>query len=147
LVIVDGRKCGIQELIDKADSGKSITPQEADYLSNIFKFSIDCLVYDSHAIYGGENYIFFEKGFRKLALRQVRLHLGTKNSNRNTIVCADGSDYTPYIKDYGCYFAPIAKVKMDDNYLQSKEYIQREIVLEESRRKIREFYDRRSKTK
>ena len=147
LVIVDGRKCGIQELIDRVDSGKLITQEETDYLSNIFKFPIDCLVYDSHAIYGGENYIFFEKGFRKLALRQVRLYLGTKNDNRNTIVCAGGSDYTPYIKDYGCYFAPIAKVKMDDNYLQSKEYIQREIVLEESRRKIREFYDRRSKKK
>ena len=39
----------------------------------------DCLVFDSHAKKGGENFIFFEKGFQKLSLRQLRLRFGKRD--------------------------------------------------------------------
>lgn len=147
LIIVDGRKCGIQPLIDKIDEGKSASQKEMELLQAILGYHPDCLVYDSHAIQGGENYIFFEKGFKKLALRQVRLYLGSKKGRKNAIYCADGTDYTPFVEEYGKYFAPIAKVKMDTSYLQTDEYKQRETVLEESHRRIWEFYNRSKKKK
>lgn len=37
------------------------------------------MAYDSHAKNGGENFIFFEKGFKKLALRQLQLRFSKNN--------------------------------------------------------------------
>ena len=39
--------------------------------------------------------------------------------------CATSSDYTPSIEAYGHYFEPIAKLKFDERYLESEEYISR----------------------
>ena len=133
LIIVDGRKCGAQELIDKADNDVPLSVEEKRYMAELLAQEPDCLVYDSHARKNGENYIFFEKGFRKLALRQLRLRFDRKHGgSNNAIICADTCDYIPFIKSYGRYFSPIAKVKMDEHYLQSEEYLQREQIYNES---------------
>lgn len=142
LIIIDGRKCGVQELIDKADNGEDLTDGEMILLKQILAQQPDCLVYDSHAKTGGENYIFFEKGFKKLALRQLRLYLGERRGkNRKTIVCADTSDYMPFPQNYGKYFKPLAKIGMNTEYLNSEEYREREQNLEISMQKLLAAYE------
>ncbi|MDE5598504.1 MAG: hypothetical protein K2J04_11840, partial [Lachnospiraceae bacterium] len=139
LIIIDGRKCGVQELIDKADNNLQLTEVERKYLASLLSVNPDCLVFDSHAKEGGENFIFFEKGFRKLSLRQLRLRFGRKDGgNHNRIVCADSCDYTPYIKSYGECFMPKAKIMMNQSYLQSDEFLSRRQILKGSYRKMRE---------
>lgn len=139
LVIIDGRKCGAQDILDKADNNVLLTNAEQEYIASLLAQKPDCLVFDSHARRSGENYIFFEKGFRKLSLRQLRLQFGRENGgSHNQIVCADTCDYSPCIESYGQYFMPKAKVVMDHTYLASNEYVLRKAVLEESHRKIRE---------
>lgn len=139
LVAIDGRKCGVQELIDKVDKNIQLTEAEIKYLTSILSVNPDCLVFDSHAKEGGENFIFFEKGFRKLSLRQLRLRFGRKDGgSHNRIVCADSCDYTPYIKSYGECFMPKAKIVMNQKYLQSDEFLSRQQILKESYQKIRE---------
>ena len=89
-----------------------------------------------------ENYIFFEKGFKKLALRQLRLYLGERRGkNRKTIVCADTSDYMPFPQTYGKYFKPLAKIGMNTEYLNSEEYREREQNLEISMQKLLAAYE------
>lgn len=137
LIIIDGRKCGVQELIDKVDNEVSLSEIEQKYMTDLLVQEPDCLVFDSHAKRGGENFIFFEKGFRKLALRQLRLRFGKSDGgNCNRIVCADTSDYIPFVENYGKYFEPKARIKMDKTYLLSNEYFQRRQICEESHRKM-----------
>lgn len=126
LIIIDGRRCGVQALIDKVDLGYDITATEKEMLKQIMSFNPDALVYDSRACSDGENFIFFEKGFNKLSLREVRLRLGAE-AGRNTarVCCAGTCDYTPYLESYGEFFSPLAKVCMDDKYLTSEEYFRR----------------------
>ena len=129
----------MQELIDKADSGIPLSKDEQRDMKELLAQEPDCLVYDSHARQSGENYIFFEKGFRKLALRQLRLRFcRSEGGSYSQIVCADTCDYTPYIESYGEYFMPKAKVRMDESYLNSDEYLLRKQINEESHRKLRE---------
>ena len=126
LTIIDGRKCGIQDLIDKVDCGEELTADEKKLLEDIMLCGPDALAYDSRAKQGGENFIFFEKGFKKLSLRRVNLRFGERNSkNSANICCAGTSDYTPYLESYGKYFAPICRVKMNEQYLNSPEYLSR----------------------
>lgn len=139
LIIIDGRKTGVQELIDKVDREKELSAFEQNYINELMLQKPDCLVYDSHAKSGGENFIFFEKGFKKLALRQLQLRLGENNGgNVNRIVCADTCDYLPFIESYGMYFQPKTRVKMDKSYLLSDEYLQRKEVYRKSCQKVRE---------
>lgn len=138
LKIIDGRKCGVQELIDKVDNEISLSETEQKHMANLLAQEPDCLAFDSHARIGGENFLFFEKGFRKLALRQIRLRFGKSDGGSwNRIVCADTSDYIPLVENYGKYFEPKAKIKMDGAYLSSKEYLQRNHIREESYLKMR----------
>ena len=141
LRIVDGRECGIQELIDKIDEGQSISAGEKQLMEDIMAQSPDCFVYDSRARKGGENYIFLEKGFRKLAIRAVRLRLGNRESkNERTIVCAGTSDYSPYLKSYANYFEPIARVGVDKDYFNSEEYLFRKTNKDVAAERRAEFY-------
>lgn len=133
LRIIDGRKCGVQELIDKADNDVPLSEAEQEYMKRLLEHNPDCLVYDSHAQEGGENYIFFDRGFKKLALRELSLRLSrAAGGNHNKIVCAGTSDYTPYIKNYGMYFAEKARVEEEKSYLSSEEYLQREACRKKS---------------
>lgn len=139
LTIIDGRKTGVQELIDKADKKIELSNSEQNYINDLMAQEPDCLAYDSHAKNGGENFIFFEKGFKKLALRQLQLRFSKNNGgNVKRIVCADTSDYIPFIESYGMCFQPKVRVKMDKSYLLSDEYLQRKEVYEKFCQKVRE---------
>lgn len=139
LTIIDGRKTGVQELIDKADKKIELSNSEQNYINDLMAQEPDCLAYDSHAKNGGENFIFFEKGFKKLALRQLQLRFSKNNGgNVNRIVCADTSDYIPFIESYGMCFQPKVRVKMDKSYLLSDEYLQRKEVYEKFCQKVGE---------
>ena len=84
-------------------------------------------------IYAVLPYIFFDRGFKKLALRELSLRLSrAAGGNHNKIVCAGTSDYTPYIKNYGMYFAEKARVEEEKSYLSSEEYLQREACRKKS---------------
>lgn len=137
LVIIDGRKNGAQEIIDKVDNDIPLSEAEKKYIADLLALEPDCLAFDSHAKKGGENFIFFEKGFQKLALRQLKLRFGkSEGGSCNQIVCADTSDYTPFVDSYGKYFVPKTKIKMDQSYLSTEEYLQRKQICEESHRKM-----------
>ena len=138
LMIVDGRKCGVQELIDKLDNDENITGKDREYLNTIMSYDPDCLAFDSHARKGGENYLFFEKGFKKLALRELKLRFGKEHGGSSAkIVCAGTCDYTPYLNSYGECFLPKARVKMCESYLCTDEYQTRVNAPNESLRIIR----------
>lgn len=126
LYIVDGRKCGIQKLIDKIDNNEELSLDERRMMDEILKEPIDCIVYDSHAKAGGENFIFLEKGFKKLALRELKLRFGRQNGGgHNVICCAVTGDYVPYLKGYGDYFVSKCKVEHNLDYIKTEEYITR----------------------
>ena len=128
LTIIDGRQCGIQEIIDKVENDILISDADNELLDSIMKCNPDCLAYDSHAISGGENFIFFEKGFKKLSIREVRLRLGETKKRYTDICCAGTSDYTPYLESYGYYFSPILKISHDIEYEKSEEYLKRKDI-------------------
>jgi len=136
LIIVDARKHGLQPLFNKLDNNKSITEEEKIIVDEIMQYKPDCVAYDSQAYKDGENYLFFEKGFKKLALREVRLRFSrTEGGNHEKIICALNSDYSPVLEAYGKFFAPKCRVKMDQTYLRSEEYAQRKCIYEESLQK------------
>lgn len=146
LIIVDGRKAGIQSIIDKVDNGQQVTDEEQKTINDIMSLDPDCLVFDSHAYKGGENFIFFEKGFRKLSLRRVRLRLGDRQFPRsNQICCAGTCDYTPYLESYGEYFIPILKTSKNEAYMQSEEYKLRKLGYEQSRQQFHNWQKEHSK--
>lgn len=132
LVVVDGREFGFADILDKLDEGGSLDGKERSLINRIDEERPDCLMYESHASKGSWNFLFFEKGFAKLSLREVRLRLerrdeatGKRKVSRNRICCADTCDYSPSPKAYGEYFLPIAKTAMDERYLSTEEYRRR----------------------
>ena len=132
LVIVDGRKTGIQSIIDKVEDRMVLTEEEKETIDAILRLPIDAIAYDSRACLGGENYIFLEKGFKKLFLRELRLRFGRKSGgSHDSIDCSVSCDYRPIPKEYGKYFAPKCRIKMDEEYLKTEEYLIREKNLEE----------------
>ena len=140
LRIVDGRKFGLKELIDKIDKGLNISADEKRLMESILEQSPDCLVYDSVARKGGENFIFLERGFKKLAIREVRLRLGNRKAkNEATILCAGTSDYSPYLEKYACFFEPIARVGMDKSYFNSEEYLFRKANMDVALERLSNF--------
>ncbi|MFI3114864.1 MAG: hypothetical protein R3Y12_01815 [Clostridia bacterium] len=137
LVIIDGRKIGFSDILQKIDDNEKLSKEECDLIKKIKKQNPDCLAYKSHANPKGTNFLFFEKGFKKLALREVRLYLGERKAkNHNVIKCAYSCDYSPCIKNYGCYFKPIAKKAMDSEYESSNEYKNRLKRLNKQRKLI-----------
>lgn len=125
LTIIDGRKCGVQDLINKIDNNEMISEKDQRLLEEIMACRPDCLAYDSKAMAGGENFIFFEKGFYKLSLRSVRLRLGNTKKRYAEIGCAVTSDYVPFLEGYGEYFLPILRKGQHKEYFQSEEYLSR----------------------
>lgn len=132
LVIVDGRESGFVEILDKLDAGIGLSGEDGSLIDRIVAEGPDCLMYESHVKRGKYNFLFFEKGFEKLSLREVGLRLehrdartGKRKVNKNSIQCAWGCDYSPIPESYGERFLPIAKKAMDDEYLKSGEYARR----------------------
>lgn len=131
LCIVDARRTGIQSLIEKIDNGQLLTTEEKRIMEDILNEPIDAIAYESKAYFGGENFIFLEKGFKKLALREIRLRFGRRNGGNSKIIrCAFSSDYVPILESYGMYFLPKCRVGKDLNYLDSIEYKEREKNIE-----------------
>lgn len=143
LIIIDGRETGFHHILEKIEEGKNLTNDEEKIIELIKKEKPDCLAYTSLRNRCGVNFLFFEKGFKKLSIRQVRLRLGNlKGRNSNMILCADTCDYSPFLKGYGEYFLPLARVNMNNKYIESQEYKERSEVLEKFSKRRREFYDR-----
>ncbi len=114
LVIVDGRELNFHSILSKIEKAEKLTIEETELVKLIKKERPDCLVYKSMAKNNGLNFLFFEKGFKKLALREVNLYFGeNKSKNTKIISCAITSDYSPVIESYGKYFEPIVKVRID----------------------------------
>ncbi|MBB6713891.1 hypothetical protein [Clostridium gasigenes] len=123
LVIIDGIDLNFHKILLKIESAEELTIEETELVELIKKERPDCLAYKSVANKDGLNFLFFEKGFKKLSLREVSLYFGERKSkNTNTIHCAITSDYSPIIKNYGKYFEPIVKERMNSKYEYTEEY-------------------------
>lgn len=133
LIIIDGRNLGFNKILQKIESDQNLTSGENNLLDQIASQYPDCLVYESLRRKGGLNYLFFEKGFHKLSIREVRLRLGDyKGKNTKRIVCACTSDYSPNPENYGMFFRPIANVQMNFTYQKTEEYKSRSTIYKES---------------
>ncbi len=139
LIIIDGRNKGFNKILHKIESDHKLSSGEKNLIDQIASQHPDCLVYESLRRKGGLNYLFFEKGFQKLSIREVHLRLGDyKGKNSIRIVCAGTSDYSPYPEHYGMYFKPIAKVSMNLAYQKTDEYKNRSAIFKKSLCAIRE---------
>lgn len=131
LIIIDGRETGFHYILEKIEEGKSLSNNEEKTVELIKIENPDCLAYTSFRNKGGVNFLFFEKGFKKLSIREVRLRLGDfKGKNSNRIICAGTCDYSPYLKEYGKYFSALARVNMNNKYIECQEYKERLEVYE-----------------
>lgn len=134
LIIIDGREQNFGLILENVEKEEQLTDKEQDIIKSISEQNPDCLVYESLRNKGGLNYLFFEKGFGKLALREVCLRLGDKSGkNTNRIVCAVTSDYSPCIESYGMYFESLVQVKECSEYKKQEEYLKRLEVLNKFR--------------
>ncbi len=123
LTIIDGRECGFADILRKHENGEALNSEDKIVIKKIIGCKPDCLAYPSQRAKDGVNYLFFEKGFSKLSIREVRLRLGNeKGKNTARIVCANTSDYSPTLEAYGLFFSKLAQVKMSDAYLKTDEY-------------------------
>lgn len=141
LIIIDGRDVKFHQILKKTEDQIALTKQEKEIIDDIIQLKPDCLAYDSFANPNGVNFLFFEKGFRKLSIKQVRLRLGnfpSKNSNR--IVCAVSCDYIPSPKEYGKFFMPLAKIGSDEDYLKSEDFKEKCRVRELSYLRLEKTY-------
>ena len=142
LLIIDGREIGFHKILKKLESHEILKKSEQELIDKIAGYEPDCLAYKSVVHAQGVNYLFFEHGFKKLSLREVRLKLGERKAkNRSRIVCAGSSDYTPYIEKYGYMFMPIARTVYDSSYENTDEYKLRKQVWEYSLKKMRDEVD------
>lgn len=129
LVIIDGRRVQFHIILEKFEEKIPLSDEEISIIKQIEELEPDCLAYESVRCKGGINYLFFEKGFKKLSLREVTLNIKRGNKrNRKSVLCAFGSDYTPKPESYGKCFFPIAKLKTDEEYLKSEEYHRRNSI-------------------
>ncbi len=122
IIIVDGIQFGFEYILEKCDKNIPLSDEDTILIDQINNEKPDFITYKS-MVTGTTNFLFFEKGFNKLSMREVHLRMGELYSkNTNSIICAGESDYVPYLKSYGQYFLPLAKVKMNEAYLDSSEY-------------------------
>ena len=141
LRVADGRETHLALVLEKVQRGERLSDEEIGFLLELSKLDLDCVAYVSHVNRTGENFLFFERGFRKLALREVLLVLGSRKSrNTKRVRCATTSDYLPNLESYGMKFEPIARAMMDDSYLESGEYRQRKAIDSLSMSRIRDAY-------
>lgn len=123
LVIIDGLELNFYSILQKVEENEPLSSEETEIIELIRQEKPDCLVYKSVARESGKNFLFFEKGFNKLSLREIHLHIGEGGKScTKKILCSSGSDYSPKVENYGMYFEPILKTKMNSKYLESDEY-------------------------
>ena len=141
LVIINGIDLNFHKILLKVERDEVLTIKETELLELIKRERVDCLAYKSVASKDGINFLFFEKGFKKLSLRETSLYFGERKSkNMKRISCAISSDYSPIIKNYGKCFEPIAGERMDEKYKYTEEYKTRIINYENSLSKLRKKY-------
>lgn len=129
LRILDGVHFGFLDILLKIENGQTLSRGEAILIQKIMEEEPDCLAYESEIDRTKTNYIFFEKGFKKLAIRELRLRLGSeKKISKNMIWCAGTCDYTAYLESYGEFFLPKARLGRDPNYTSSEEYKSRKAI-------------------
>lgn len=129
LVIIDGIHFGFLEILLKIENGRELTKGEKSLVQQIKQENPDCLAYESEIDRTKTNYIFFEKGFKKLAVRELRLRLGSEQKiSKNIIWCAGTCDYTAYLESYGEFFLPKARLGRDSSYTNSEEYKSRKAI-------------------
>ncbi|MCR3758458.1 hypothetical protein KYB31_05540 [Clostridium felsineum] len=123
LIIIDGIDFNFHKILLKIEQDEELTIEEIELVKLIKKEKPDCLAYKSVANNKGTNFLFFEKGFKKLSLRETSLYFGEKkNKNTKTISCVISGDYSPIIENYGKYFEPIVREKMDSKYKYTEAY-------------------------
>lgn len=123
LVIINGIDLNFHKILLKIESDEELNIEETKLVELIKKERPDCLAYKSVANKDGLNFLFFEKGFKKLSLRETSLYFGERKSkNTKTIPCAITSDYSPIIKNYGKCFEPIVRERMNSKYEYTEEY-------------------------
>lgn len=133
LIIIDGRDVKFHKILEKTEEGKPLTQREIETIKEINDLNPDCLAYWSVANPGGVNFLFFEKGFKKLSIREVRLRMGDlPGKNYNVIVCAVSCDYNPYPNTYSNFFLPLAKKGEDIGYYETEDYKEKCRIKEKS---------------
>ncbi len=141
LKIIDGIHFGFNQILKKVENHIDLTTDEQIFINRIASEEPDCLAYSSEARSDGVCFLFFEHGFKKLSLREVSLRLGDyPGKNRASVQCAFTSDFRPNLEQYGNYFLPKARVKYDENYLKTDEYVLRKQAENQSYQRIREHY-------
>lgn len=157
LIIIDGREADFGSILEKVEEEVPLTDKEQDVIKLISEQNPDCLVYESKRNEGGKskrnkggkskqnkvglNYLFFEKGFNKLSIREVRLRLGDElGKNTNRIICAGTSDYVPCPENYGMYFMPITQVKICREYKEEQECLRRTEICNRSLDRIKKLH-------
>lgn len=130
LRIIDGRSLCFDRILEKDSKNECLSQAEQQLVDAVLAESPDGLVYKSYTKLGHVNFLFFESGFNKLALRSVGLWLNGRK--RRLIECAHGSDYSPDLAHYGDMFMPVAKVAADRSYLFTEEYLVRKRNYEQS---------------
>ena len=129
LRIIDGIHFGFIEIMLKVENGNTLTNGEKKLLQQIEQENPDCLAYESVLDKNKTNYIFFEKGFNKLAIRDVRLRIDENGIiNKNRIVCAGTCDYSARLENYGEMFLPKTKIGQDPKYVLTEEYNKRKQI-------------------
>ncbi len=129
LRILDGVHFGFLDILLKIENGQTLSRGETILIQKIREEEPDCLAYESEIDRTKTNYIFFEKGFKKLAIRELRLRLGSEEKiSKNMIWCAGTCDYTAYLESYGEFFLPKARLGRDPNYTNSEEYKSRKAI-------------------
>ena len=138
LTIIDGREIGFHTILIKNEDHIGLEEEEQEILQKIMSLQPDCLAYYSAVSSRNVNFLFFEKGFRKLSLREVKLKMGERKAkNRAKITCAVTCDYDPCIESYGEFFLPIARKGMNRDYLQTNDFKEKKCVYEQSLAKFR----------
>lgn len=141
LQIIDGTQIEFNVILKKLEKHENLTKPERGLIDEIAYQEPDCLAYESEAYRRGTNFLFFEHGFKKLSIRELKLRLGERTSkNSNKIVCATSSDYTPHLSSYGKMFLPISKIGQDPTYTDSDEYhLRMQVVLDKANRLAGEY--------
>lgn len=126
LTIVDGDEIGFAEILSKIENDIDLDSKEVDIIEQITHEKPDCLAYTSIADPKGTNFLFFEKGFRKLSISNVKLFFVNESTRySNVIHCVVSTDYMPDPKKYGDYFKSKTEVDSDIKYTETDEYKER----------------------
>ena len=139
LIIIDGIELNFHRILDKIENDKPLDASERKLIKQIELEEPDCLAYRSVACTteSHTNFLFFESGFKKLAIKEVRNHMENRPKNDDVrIYCAVSNDYTPIIKNYGCYFDNGLNIMFNPKYIESEEYKFRSTNLKKSKSKF-----------